>query len=420
LAYLLLGVVTAGIIPVLLPLMINALSHRLSTVALVMGSYNVGLLSSPLWGIAAERRKLYRSLFFAGFVVAIAATATLPLARGLAGWLPLALLLGVGSSGAATVASLFIVNFAPRDEWEPRIGFLQSFNGTGQVVGLLLAGIFAQGQFSVGLWVAALLLLPALAVGRVGLPVGKPASGPHRRLHLNVRALAVFPHVNFPSGVGRHFHHLNMHGLRRLPEAIHTPFGRFILSWFMYGSAIAGFSTYLPLMLDHSYGVPASLTAVVYALAAGIGIALFILTSQLVSRFGSRRVYQAALWTRVASFALLTLLLLFPVSHKELLALIGFALIALAWPVLSVSGTGIAANLAPFSEGAAMGLFNAASALATVTGTFVSGPLVHAYGYLAIPLMAITGLLIAIVLSMHLDTSAGPAGKAATKAKDGP
>lgn len=45
-----------------------------------------------------------------------------------------------------------------------------------------------------------------------------------------------------------------------------------------------------------------------------------------------------------------------------------------SWPLLSVSGLDLGASLTPFSEGAAVGLLNAALALATAVGIAVSGP----------------------------------------------
>jgi MFS family permease len=70
----------------------------------------------------------------------------------------------------------------------------------------------------------------------------------------------------------------------------------------------------------------------------------------------------------------------------------------LAWPVLSVSGTGLAANLTRIGEGAAMGLLAAGNAMAAVLGTFLAGPLVTAFGYRVVPPIAIVGLLGAAAL----------------------
>ncbi|AOV17653.1 hypothetical protein BJI67_11810 [Acidihalobacter aeolianus] len=403
-AYLLLGIVTAGIVPVLLPLMMVSISHRMSNVAYVMGVYDLGLLTSPLWGLLAERLKLYRSLFFLAFIVAAIAIGLFPMLPGLPSWMGAAFALGAGSAGAGTMASLFIVDFAPQAEWEPRIGLLQSFNGTGQVLGLLLAGIFSHGQFNTGLWVAAALLVPALLIGGIGLPVQRHprAPGVHPHRVLDVRALAAFPRVNFLSGVGFHFHHLNISGLRHLPAIVGTPFGRFIVSWFLLSLGVSGFFTYFPLMLEHGYGLDTHMSSLIYAVAAAVGIALFILASRWAGRFGSGKVYQWGLWLRLAGFVLLLAPYVTPVGPRIGFAMVGFVLIVIAWPILSVAGTGLAARLAPFSEGAAMGLFNASLALATVIGAFASGPLMAALGFRSMAWMGVAGLALSILSGLNL------------------
>jgi len=48
----------------------------------------------------------------------------------------IAFVVGAGTAAVATVASLFVVEFNPQSEWSPRIGWLQSYNGAGQTVGL--------------------------------------------------------------------------------------------------------------------------------------------------------------------------------------------------------------------------------------------------------------------------------------------
>lgn len=70
----------------------------------------------------------------------------------------------------------------------------------------------------------------------------------------------------------------------------------------------------------------------------------------------------------------------------------------LAWPVLSVSGTGLAERLTPIGEGAAMGPLAACNALATVFGTFLGGPVVEESGYKAVPMMARAGFAGAEIL----------------------
>ena len=405
LAYLLLGIVTAGLLPVLLPLTVEARSHRLSTVAYVMGAYNFGLLASPLWGMLAERLKAYRELFLGSFLITAAGVLGLLLLKELPSWLVSAFALGAGSGGAATLGTLFIVDFTDRAEREARIGWLQSFNASGQVVGLMLAAVFSDADNTVALWLCVAMLLLAMSVGGVGLPLSKwarPAGTadqpPH--LHLDVRALAIFPKLS-PSELGLHVHHLILPGLRALPQAVGTPFGRFLLSWFVLALAVAAFFSFFPLMLSESYAIPAHMTAIIYAVASAVGIALYVLASRLTERYGPGGVYCSGLGIRIVGFGLLLVPFLLSMETRSLFGAAGFALIVIAWPLLSVSGTDLAVRLTPFSEGAAVGLLNAALALATAVGIVFSGPLVANWGYKTIPATALAGLAASLWLGFE-------------------
>jgi len=404
LAYLLLGVVTAGLLPVLLPLTVEARSHRLSAVAYVIGAYNFGLLTSPLWGMVAERSKTYRTLFLGSFLLTAAAIVGMLLLRELPSWLVSAFALGAGSGGAATLATFFIVDFAAKAEWEARIGWLQSFNASGQVVGLMLAAAFSGRNFVVALWLCVAILLLAMAVGGIGLPLSKsadPADATGRQLHrhLNVRVLSIFPRLSLPSDLVLHFYHVNFPGLRGLSQALGTPFGRFLLSWFVLAFAVASFFSYFPLMLSESYNIAARATAIIYAVTSAIGIALYIVSGHLTARYGAGRIYSSGLAVRIAGFIVLLAPFLISLENRSLIGAVGFSLIVIAWPLLSVSGTDLGARLTPLSEGAAVGLLNAALALATAVGIVLSGPVVAHWGYGTIPATALVGLAAALFLA---------------------
>ena len=285
------------------------------------------------------------------------------------------------------------------------------------MAGLLLAAAFTGGDFAPALWVCVAFLLLAMALGGIGLPgTAHAAVGAslHPHLHLDVRALARFPKLILPSGVDLHFYHLNLNGLRRLPQTLGTAFGRFLLSWFVFAFAVAAFFSYFPLMLAKGYGIAAHASAMIYAVTAALGIGLYVLTSRLTGRYGPARVYRAGLMLRLLGFGLLLVPLLIPMSAGSPLGVVGFALIVIAWPLISVSGTDLGASLTPFSEGAAVGLLNAALALATALGIVVSGPLVARWGYATIAAMAIAGLVISLWLGMD-----APHGRSAPRA-DGP
>ena len=269
----------------------------------------------------------------------------------------------------------------------------------------MLAAAFSAAHSAVALWVCVAILLLAIVVGGIGLPSSQSASpssdGQHLHRHLNVRTLAVFPRLNVPCGVEMHFYHLILPGLRELPRAMGTPFGRFLLSWFVLALAVAAFFSYFPLMLSASYNIEARVTALLYAAISAVGIALYILTGRLTARYGAGRVYSSALALRMVGFGLLLAPFLTSVTSRSLFGAVGFALIVIAWPLLSVSGTDLGARLTPFSEGAAAGLLNAALALATAVGIVVSGPLVAHWGYETIPATALAGLGAALWLGIH-------------------
>jgi MFS family permease len=409
-AYAILGLVSAAIIPVLLPLKVIASSHNLAYVAWVMGIYNLGLLTSPIWGNLTDKKHKHRLLFFGGFVLLLAGLIVLPFAKTLFSWLIISFLLGTGTASVATVSTLFVVEFNPQNEWSARIGWLQSFNGAGQTIGLIIAAIFSSsGLFNDGIWIGAALLLPAILLGHLGLPVKKSQTGIQRMIKdLDFRKLAKFGKIELiGGGLIRHSHHLNLSALRNIKKLISTSFGFFILSWFISSFGVAAFFAYFPLAMKTAFLVPPGLTSLIYAVAGGIGIALYTGSTKLSEHYGVSKVYKWGILLRLFGFATMLFLIFFKISMMPLIASLAFAVIILSWPILSVTGTTITAELTPVSEGEAMGLYNASGAVATVLGTFLGGPLVGIMGFSAIPILGVAGLGLSLLLTVkiHMKTN---------------
>ena len=139
LAYALLGASAAGIVPMLLPLAVHR-SRGAAYVGWVIAAYNLGGLTAPVWGILADRYRLHRCLVVGGGVIAAAGLAAFPLIPVAAAWPALALLQGM-ASGAATIANLFVVEAHPQEEWEARIGWLQTCYAAGRSVALVAAAL---------------------------------------------------------------------------------------------------------------------------------------------------------------------------------------------------------------------------------------------------------------------------------------
>ena len=413
-AYALLGAVSSGLIPVLLPLMMVAISHELETVGYVMGAFNMGALSSPLWGSLAEKKKIFRTVFCGGLVLEAAAMGLFPFAHSLVFWFPLALLMGAGSSAVATCATLFVVEFHPRDEWTPRIGWLQTFNGAGQVSGLLLAGMFAAVGYRVGLLAGAAMLVVALLPGMLSLkkraaPAQRIAlaAATHHRQGLDFAILARFARVELMGGgLLRHAVFLNVAGFKNLRTLLPTRFGRFLLSWFFIFLGVAGLFAYFPLFLKSSFGVSPAATALAYAIAAGGGVLLYNFAGGWAQRFGDQKIYRLGRMARLSGFVLMLALLFLPRGPWSAgTALIAFAMIVISWPVISVTGTELASVLSPMSQGAAQGLNNAANAAGTVAGTYLAGGLMHFFGYTCIPALGIAGLALSLWFSRNMEST---------------
>lgn len=86
---------------------------------------------------------------------------------------------------------------------------------------------------------------------------------------------------------------------------------------------------------------------------------------------------------------------------RELWALLLFTGVVLAWSLINVAGTTLAADSA-LSEGEAMGLVSANGALAGVSGALIGGVLVRYFGYVALPLAAATFIFVGVILSRGL------------------
>ncbi len=91
------------------------------------------IASAPSWGSAISANsllgiqsglRLFRPVFFGGFIAPALGLGSITEARHLAAGIVLALLCGLGVGVVGTVAPLFVVDFVPKSEWNPHIGWL--------------------------------------------------------------------------------------------------------------------------------------------------------------------------------------------------------------------------------------------------------------------------------------------------------
>jgi hypothetical protein len=130
--------------------------------------------------------------------------------------------------------------------------------------------------------------------------------------------------------------------------------------------------TMAPLALIRVFGVSTSLPATTYAFAAAAGLATYPAVTRISKQRGARPVLQAGFAMRATAIAVLAVAFLSGAGGVPL-ALTGFVVLVLAWPLLGVSGTALTAQLAPGEKGEALGLFNACSSLAAAVRAHAQG-----------------------------------------------
>jgi MFS family permease len=394
LSYAFLGISVAGLAPIILPLSVGK-SGSVTEIGLVVGAFNLGGLSAPLWGGIADRHGFHKVLLISGLLVTFLALAVFPLSSSLAIRIALALGQGVGAASAATVANLFIVETHPQVEWDERIGWLQTFYGGGQVIGLLLAGVVSSLDIRFGFFIAAGITLMAC------LPALFMKSAP-RPVRIS-RPLLKHPsrHIEFIAGSPQSFyHHLNIKALKHLAHSLVSPLGLFLFAWFVSFGGVAAFFSLYPVLMNHVYGVNPSISSVGFAVAATAALFLYAPSGKWSKKIGAMNVLRTGLIIRIFAFLVLFVIGIISLEINGPMALVAFGLAVIAWSLLSVAGTEITAQFSAEHEGEGLGLFNASTAVAGVAGAVIGGWSAGIWGYTIVPVLGICGAVIGLLLTV--------------------
>jgi DHA1 family tetracycline resistance protein-like MFS transporter len=394
LVYAMLGITIAGLIPVLLPLRVGQTGNP-AQVGWVMAAVSLGGLSAPLWGALTDRYHLHRWVLIIGLFLTATGLTAFAFSSQPAIWFGLALLLSIGAAGASTVANLFVVEMHPKSEWDERIGWLQTFYGFGQVVGLLLAGFLSNADLTIGLLTAAGLSAVAVILG--WLTTNAPPRYPGRKPTLLHTARHAEWTIHSPQ---RFFHHLSLNGLKQFSKVLRSRFGLFLVIWLLtFAGSAAVFSQY-PLLMQNVFGITPDISSVAFGVMAGLGLALYTPAGNWSDRFGSAPILRVSLVMRLIAFISLFALGFTHFGVQGWLALVAFAFVVFAWSLMSVSGTALAANLSPVGEGEGMGIFNAVNALAGVVGAALGGWVAGSWGYATTSIVAVAGVMSGLILSL--------------------
>ena len=148
---------------ILMPIIVNN-SGNAAKAGTVIAFFYIGQMLAPLIGRITDRLGIHKITYMSGYVFLAIGLGLFPFTSLLWFWMGLAFVQGVGSGATNTVAAMFIVEFRPKNEWDSRIGWLQTAYGVGQCGGLLLVSAL-QSRPEFGLVVSAALMAPGLILG---------------------------------------------------------------------------------------------------------------------------------------------------------------------------------------------------------------------------------------------------------------
>jgi MFS family permease len=406
--YALIAVTAVGGAPILIPLIV--IQHGTpAAVGLAMAAFNFGNIAAPLWGLLADRYRVHRVLFAGAAAVTGGAVGAVAVVPNLGGRVALALLAGCGTAAASTAAYLMVVDAHPRAEWPRRIGAVQLWYCAGQVAGLALAGATSRLDLRAGLLIdgalTAAAAVPAILTARTP-PRPVLAHGPHPPSEAAALALHA-AHVEH--GPGRMLHYLRRRRpLRVLGRAVASPFGIFLVPWFLASAGASALFTVYPVLMARTFGVGPGPSSEGYAAAVGASLFLFGPAGAWSAQLGADRVVRLGFALRVISLSAMVVAAGLPIPGRGALAEVAFGVCVLAWTPISVGGTILAARRSPVGEGEGLGLFAATSAVASVLGAMLGGWTAARWGY-----PAVAGLGVACIACALAAGAADPERRAA-------
>lgn len=400
LGYLFQGAVILGVAPILIPIIVGKVASA-SDVGLVVGAFYLGQVFSPIIGKLADATRRFGLFFLGGFILIGAGCAGFVYFESTSGWLICAALQGVGAGMTNTTAFSYIVEFRPRAEWDGHLGWLQTFYGTGQAIGLLLAAIL-QAEPGTGMILCAVLMVPGILLAFRGLPTRSAAPVPQKKREAVHHEKPTMGSAISPTAVVRHYEHASIQKVASAARALFSAYALWIVSWFFLMIGVWMVMNFLPLLMQANYGISAGLSSLYYGIAATVGIFLYAPSGTWSEKMGSARVVLIGAAGLIVTNLALVLLAPMPGVVQMILVPLFFAILPIAWSPLIVGGSALAGELANFSQGAAMGVFNAAMAVASVAAAVVGGWIAQSAGYVTVTATAAGAAILGTVLLIPL------------------
>ena len=387
-SYGLLGLTQNGLLPVLMPLV----APHGGAAGLTYAAFSFLGLFAPVLGSWADRRGRHRDLLIwgslgSGVLLLLFDEVSAPLRIMIAAGA------GLGVMATTTAGNVLAIQGFPEGEWDARVALLQRFVSTGQVIGLIAAGLLAHSHpgdgfvFAGGSLLAAGVLALLSAPGRMRREShDKPPPRPMRGGDAGV------------SGPHHRGHHLSWREFRAYLAVINQPMRRFLIVWLIAYPAMNGFATLFPVAMTQQFGMNPIMPSSAYAIGVAASVLLYAPVGVATHRLGGAWMLMIGFAARLTLLGMLAVLALVGAEWIGWLVLVGFALIQFVWPLLAVAANSLSVRLAPTARGESVGLFNAATSLAAAVGSASAGVVFGAGGFVALAAAAFVAVGVALAL----------------------
>lgn len=356
----------------------------------------VGAPGAVLAGRYADRTGKRRGIVVAALAVSALALAALPVLRSVPAVIAVNAVLSVALASISPVLTMLVVGDAPESDWAGRIARLNTFQGYGATVGLVLGTVWtlsvgaliAVGPTQATLFgLAALFGVASAVLAARSLPadarldVGRRPSG--RIATALARNNRTVRDATFWFGTNRLFwasRSLTWARLRRFRSDLPTALWVYFVAATLFFTGFATFWAPLPLYLADVAKLDSGAIFALY-LVNNVGSAgLYGLAGRFSTSHDVRIVQGGALSVRAASFVGVGVLGAFggavvgggPASLLAVGVLV--AVVGVTWAFIAVAGTAIVSRLAPKRvRGGVLGAYAAISAVAGSVGALLGG-----------------------------------------------
>lgn len=369
------GFVGVGGMMFLIPLYVIEQGGSPADAGAVMALAGALALVGPLIGGWADRWRTHRSFQLLSLALLSAAAVSFAFARDELTWLLAAALLGLAMAGLSVINATFVVGAGFSEQVQARkLAMLQLSTPSGQVLGLAAVA----GLTALSLDLSSIFLI--LAAAGVVLALVVAAVNPAAAARIGTSDPLENPEAPESARMP----------LRRI---LLSPFGLTLATTALIVIAGQGLESQYPNYMQDTFQIDPTVSASALSVMVLCSIPMYYLVGRWTAKSGAGIPLLFSVLMRSGTGVGLLLL---PATAGNA-ALVVFALVMLAYPLMELASATLAGRTSPIGTGAGQGAVGAAMALGTLVAAVLAGWIAQQMGFPALPWITIVASALAVV-----------------------